>query len=131
MTNDRALIALDTNSRTTSMNLYYVAISRACHEARVYTNSVKELPAAIARRFDKTTALAIPARTPTAAPRRRYATQWRSRRQAGVAASAVPTAAQAAGERPQAIGLTAASTKSPYPTGMALSCTTTMRANGS
>ncbi|WP_042806235.1 AAA family ATPase, partial [Xanthomonas citri] len=59
LTNDRALIALDTNSRTTSMNLYYVAISRACHEARVYTNSVKELPAAIARRFDKTTALAI------------------------------------------------------------------------
>ncbi|CEE28090.1 MobF family relaxase [Xanthomonas citri] len=59
LTNDRALIALDTKSRTTSMNLYYVAISRACHEARVYTNSVKELPAAIARRFDKTTALAI------------------------------------------------------------------------
>ncbi|WP_231753002.1 hypothetical protein [Burkholderia sp. TSV86] len=29
------------------------------YEARVYTNSVKELPAAIARRFDKTTALAI------------------------------------------------------------------------
>nr|WP_235630497.1 hypothetical protein [Xanthomonas citri] len=57
--NDRVLIALDTKSRTTSMNLYYVAISRACHEARVYTNSVKELPAAIARRFDKTTALAI------------------------------------------------------------------------
>ncbi|KIX51704.1 hypothetical protein SZ29_31420 [Burkholderia pseudomallei] len=41
------------------MNLYYVAISRARYEARVYTNSVKELPAAIARRFDKTTALAI------------------------------------------------------------------------
>ncbi|WP_372163684.1 MobF family relaxase (plasmid) [Xanthomonas axonopodis pv. cyamopsidis] len=59
LTNDRALIALDTKSRTTSMNLYYVAISRACHEARVYTNSIKELPAAIARRFDKTTALAI------------------------------------------------------------------------
>ncbi|EFF43152.1 MobF family relaxase [Xanthomonas citri] len=59
LTNDRVLIALDTKSRTTSMNLYYVAISRACHEARVYTNSVKELPAAIARRFDKTTALAI------------------------------------------------------------------------
>ncbi|MGV7185052.1 MobF family relaxase [Xanthomonas axonopodis] len=59
LTNDRALIALDTKSRTTSINLYYVAISRACHEARVYTNSIKELPAAIARRFDKTTALAI------------------------------------------------------------------------
>ncbi|KDR26172.1 hypothetical protein BG60_23865 [Caballeronia zhejiangensis] len=41
------------------MNLYYVAISRARHEARVYTDSMKSLPAAIARRFDKTTALAI------------------------------------------------------------------------
>lgn len=59
LTNNRALIALDTKSRTTSMNLYYVAISRARYEARVYTNSLKELPAAIARRFDKSTALAI------------------------------------------------------------------------
>lgn len=59
LTNDRALIALDTKSRTTSMNLYYVAISRARQEARVYTNSVKALPMAIARRFDKSTALEI------------------------------------------------------------------------
>ncbi|ARR15459.1 MobF family relaxase [Xanthomonas citri] len=59
LTNDRALIALDTKSRTTSMNLYYVAISRARQETRVYTNNRGELPAAIARRFDKTTALAI------------------------------------------------------------------------
>ncbi|WP_017173650.1 MobF family relaxase, partial [Xanthomonas phaseoli] len=59
LTNDRVLIALDTKSRTTSMNLYYVAISRARQEARVYTNNRGELPAAIARRFDKTTALAI------------------------------------------------------------------------
>ena len=59
LTNDRAMIALDTSSRTTSLNLYYVAISRAKHEARVYTNSVAALPAAIARRFDKTTALSI------------------------------------------------------------------------
>jgi ATP-dependent exoDNAse (exonuclease V) alpha subunit len=59
LTSDRVLIALDTRSRTTSMNLYYVAISRARHEARLYTNSIRELPAAIARRFDKSTALAI------------------------------------------------------------------------
>ncbi|WP_296227613.1 C-terminal helicase domain-containing protein [Ralstonia sp. UBA689] len=39
LTNDRALIALDTKSRSTLMNLYYVAISRARYEARVYTNS--------------------------------------------------------------------------------------------
>ncbi|CAL8481721.1 MobF family relaxase [Caballeronia sp. S22] len=59
LTSDRTLIALDTRSRTTSMNLYYVAISRARYEARVYTDSVKALPTAIARRFDKTTAMAI------------------------------------------------------------------------
>lgn len=59
LTNDRALIALDTKSRTTSMNLYYVAISRARHEARIYTNSSHELPSAIARCFDRTTALAV------------------------------------------------------------------------
>lgn len=59
LTTERALIALDTRSRTTSMNLYYVAISRARQEARVYTNSLGELPDAIARRFDKSTALAL------------------------------------------------------------------------
>ncbi|EKS72411.1 putative traC, type IV secretion system [Burkholderia sp. SJ98] len=59
LTSDRTLIALDTKSRTTSMNLYYVAISRARHEARLYTDSVKALPAAIARRFDKSTAMAL------------------------------------------------------------------------
>ena len=59
LTSDRALIALDTKSRTTSMNLYYVAISRARREARIYTNSLKSLPTAIARRFDKTSALSI------------------------------------------------------------------------
>ncbi|WP_372376771.1 MobF family relaxase (plasmid) [Xanthomonas axonopodis pv. cajani] len=59
LSNDRVLIALDTKSRTTSMNLYYVAISRARQEARVYTNNRGELPATIARRFDKTTALGL------------------------------------------------------------------------
>lgn len=59
LSNDRVLIALDTKSRTTSMNLYYVAISRARQEARVYTNNRGELPSAIARRFDKSMALAI------------------------------------------------------------------------
>lgn len=59
LTSDRAMIALDTTSRTTSLNLYYVAISRAKYEARIYTNSVAGLPAAIARCFDKTTALAV------------------------------------------------------------------------
>ncbi|WP_080932681.1 MobF family relaxase [Xanthomonas albilineans] len=59
LTNQRALIEIDTKSRTTSMNLYYVAISRAREEARVYTNNRGGLPQAIARRFDKTTALGL------------------------------------------------------------------------
>jgi len=59
LTSHRVLIDLDTQSRTTSMNLYYVAVSRPRAEARIYTNSAEELPAAIARRFDKTTALAV------------------------------------------------------------------------
>ncbi|RWA36899.1 MobF family relaxase [Xylella fastidiosa] len=59
LTKNRVLITLDTKSRTTSMNLYYVAISRARNETRIYTNSIRELPTAIARCFDKSTALAI------------------------------------------------------------------------
>jgi conjugative relaxase-like TrwC/TraI family protein len=59
LTHDRALIAIDTASRTTSFNLYYVAISRARVEARIYTNSIQALPEAIARRAEKSTALAL------------------------------------------------------------------------
>lgn len=59
LTCDRVYISMDTRSRTTSMNLYYVAISRARQEARIYTNSVKELPTAIARRYSKTSALEL------------------------------------------------------------------------
>ena len=46
LTTDRVLAALDAHSRTTSMNLYYVAISRARYEGRVYTDSLADLPAA-------------------------------------------------------------------------------------
>ena len=59
LTNDRVMISLNTKSRTTSQNLWYVAISRARHEARVYADSIKGLPAAIAKRYDKTTALSL------------------------------------------------------------------------
>lgn len=59
LTSDKVFVSLDTKSRTTSLNLYYVAISRGKHEARIYTNSVKDLPVAVSRRFDKTTALEL------------------------------------------------------------------------
>ncbi|CAG9184045.1 MobF family relaxase [Cupriavidus respiraculi] len=57
ITCDRVLIALDTRSRTTSFNLYYVAISRARHEARIYTDSRDQLPRAIAAEMEKRAAL--------------------------------------------------------------------------
>ncbi len=59
LTSGRVMIDMDTKSRTTSMNLYYVALSRARHEARIYTSSAKELPAAISRQFKKTDALSV------------------------------------------------------------------------
>lgn len=59
LTCDRVYIALNTRSRTASMNSYYVAISRARYEARVYTDSIGRLPGAISRRSNKTIAIGI------------------------------------------------------------------------
>lgn len=59
LTNDRVLVSVNTKSRTTSLNLFYVAISRARHEARIYADNIKALPEAIAKRYDKTTSLSL------------------------------------------------------------------------
>jgi ATP-dependent exoDNAse (exonuclease V) alpha subunit len=59
MTSDNVLISLNVRSRTTSRNLYYVAISRAKNSAKIYTNSAEKLPASISRLFTKTTALSL------------------------------------------------------------------------
>ncbi|MHC5208920.1 MobF family relaxase [Pseudomonas chlororaphis] len=59
LTNDRVMISVNTKSRTTSLNLFYVAISRARLEARIYTDALAGLPEAIAKRYDKSTALAL------------------------------------------------------------------------
>ena len=59
LTNDRVMISVNTKSRTTSLNLFYVAISRARLEARIYTDAIAGLPGSIAKRYDKTTALAL------------------------------------------------------------------------
>src|SRR5207302_11114632 len=59
LTTDRMMVDLDTRSLTTGKDLYYVAISRARYEAKVYTNSRIELPAAISREAVKTAALEI------------------------------------------------------------------------
>lgn len=57
LTADRVLIDAHAESRTTAKDVYYVAISRARHEVRIFTNSVKKLPAAIMREAIKHAAL--------------------------------------------------------------------------
>ncbi len=56
-TADRVLIDAATRSRTTGSDVYYVAISRAQHEARIYTDNAAKLPAAIQRDHPKHAAL--------------------------------------------------------------------------
>jgi ATP-dependent exoDNAse (exonuclease V) alpha subunit len=48
-TAERVLIDASTKSRTTAKDVYYVAISRAQLEARIYTDDARTLPAAVAR----------------------------------------------------------------------------------
>ncbi len=57
LTSERVLIEARTDSRTTARDVYYVAISRARHEARIYTNDLGRLPAAVAREKRKDAAL--------------------------------------------------------------------------
>jgi conjugative relaxase-like TrwC/TraI family protein len=56
-TAERVLIDASTRSRTTSQEVYYVAISRAERDARIYTDDLARLPAAIAREHAKHAAL--------------------------------------------------------------------------
>ncbi|HET6412540.1 MAG TPA: MobF family relaxase [Anaeromyxobacter sp.] len=56
-TADRVLIDVATQSRTIAKDVYYVAISRARHEARIYTNELAKLPLAIEREHPKHAAL--------------------------------------------------------------------------
>jgi conjugative relaxase-like TrwC/TraI family protein len=56
-TAERVLIDASTRSRTTSQEVYYVAISRAERYARIYTDDHARLPAAITREHGKHAAL--------------------------------------------------------------------------
>lgn len=56
---DRVMIDIDTKSRSTNDAAYYVEISRARHEAKIYTNDHSKLPAAVLRRDEKTAALDV------------------------------------------------------------------------
>jgi conjugative relaxase-like TrwC/TraI family protein len=57
LTANRVLIEAQTNSRTTAKDVYYVAISRARHEARIYADDRSKLPAAVSRENKKHAAL--------------------------------------------------------------------------
>ncbi|MDZ4053036.1 MAG: MobF family relaxase [Phenylobacterium sp.] len=57
LTVNRVMYDVMTRSRTVARDIWYVAISRARHEARIYTNSVKDLPRAISRVNEKGAAL--------------------------------------------------------------------------
>lgn len=56
-TSDRVLIDTETESRTTAQDVYYVAISRARKEARIFTNDLSKLPSSIAKKNIKHAAL--------------------------------------------------------------------------
>ena len=57
LTAERVLIEARTDSRTTARDVYYVAISRARHKARIYTDDLDRLPPAVARENRKGAAL--------------------------------------------------------------------------
>lgn len=59
LTADRVFANLDSKSRTTTKEVYYVAVSRARHDVQVYTDSTKSLPDAIRRSTDKSAALEL------------------------------------------------------------------------
>lgn len=59
LTCDRALINAESYSRTTQRDVYYVAISRARHEAEIYTNDAGKLATVVDRLEEKTAALDI------------------------------------------------------------------------
>jgi conjugative relaxase-like TrwC/TraI family protein len=58
-TAERVLIDAGTKSRTTGKDVYYVAISRARQEARIYTDDRSKLPLAVAREHAKHAAMEL------------------------------------------------------------------------
>jgi len=57
LTSKHVLYDADSNSPTTSREVFYVAISRAREHAAIYTNDASQLPAAVARATQKHGAL--------------------------------------------------------------------------
>ena len=59
LTADRVFAHLDSRSRTTSKEVYYVAVSRARHEVKIYTDDFGALPGSVRRSAGKTAALEL------------------------------------------------------------------------
>lgn len=59
LTCDKVLVNLETESKTTAKDVYYVAVSRARHEALIYTDNAGKLGAAVSRLNIKDAALDI------------------------------------------------------------------------
>lgn len=57
LTKDRVYINLDSKSPTTTKEVYYVAVSRARHEVKLYTDKIDKLPKSIMRETKKHAAL--------------------------------------------------------------------------
>jgi ATP-dependent exoDNAse (exonuclease V) alpha subunit len=57
LTADRVLIDVHAQSRTTAKDVFYVALSRARIDAKIYTNDRTSLPLAISRNNSKFAAL--------------------------------------------------------------------------
>ena len=51
------LLDIQTKSRTTDKNLYYVAISRARYEVQIYTDEIQALSTVLSRKTFKPSAL--------------------------------------------------------------------------
>lgn len=58
-TSDKVLIDANTRSLTSAQDNFYVAISRARHEAKIYTNDKEKLPEAMSRKMEKEAALEL------------------------------------------------------------------------
>ena len=56
---DRVLIEADSHSLTANENTFYVAISRARHEAQIYTDDREMLPIALSREIENLAALDV------------------------------------------------------------------------
>ena len=59
LTCDKVFINMDTRSLTTAKDVYYVAVTRAKHEAVIYTDDEKKLDKAASREGFKTAALEL------------------------------------------------------------------------